>query len=148
MGLSYNWSTMSTLIDGMSPNGNTNQNIGLQLGWMSLTGGGPFTVPATDPGNTYQNIIVLFTDGMNTADRWYSDQSSIDARQEMTCANVKAAGIILYTVQISTDGTASSQLLKDCATGATKYFYLTSASQLVTTFSAIGTNLTNLRIAE
>ena len=148
MGLSYNWSTMSSLINGMSPNGNTNQNIGLQLGWMSLIGGGPFTVPATDPNFTYQNIIVLFTDGLNTQDRWYSNQSSIDDRQKLTCQNVKADNIILYTVQISTDGTASSQLLKDCASGTTKYFYLTSESELVTTFSTIGSNLTNLRIAE
>jgi len=148
MGLSYDWPSMTTLISNMSPNGSTNQNIGLQLGWMSLTGGGPFTAPATTPGYTYTNIIVLFTDGLNTEDRWYTDQSSIDARQTMTCDNVQAAGITLYTVQISTDGTAASSLLQSCATDSTKYYYLTSSSQLVTTFSQIGTNLTNLRLAK
>ena len=35
MGLSYNWSGMTTLINNMTPAGNTNQAIGLQLGWMS-----------------------------------------------------------------------------------------------------------------
>ena len=147
MGLSYDWSSMTTLINNMSPNGSTNQNIGLELGWMSLVGGGPFTVPATN-GFTYQNIIVLFTDGLNTEDRWYTDQSSIDARQTMTCQNIATAGITLYTVQISTDGTALSPLLQNCATDKTKFFYLTSSSQLVTTFSEIGTNLTNLRLAK
>ena len=148
MGLSYDWPSMNTLVNNMSPNGATNQNIGLALGWMSLVGGGPFTVPPTDPGYTYQNIIVLFTDGMNTENRWYDDQSSIDARQTMTCDNIKAAGITLYTVQISTDSTGASSLLQNCASDSTKYYYLTSASQLVTTFSEIGTNLTNLRIAK
>src|SRR5262249_29181389 len=46
MGLNYNWSSMKTLVNAMSPGGNTNQAVGLQLGWMSLTGGGPFTMPA------------------------------------------------------------------------------------------------------
>jgi Flp pilus assembly protein TadG len=148
MGLSYDWPSMNTLVNNMSPNGSTNQNIGLALGWMSLVGGGPFTVPATPSGYTYQNIIVLFTDGLNTEDRWYSDQSSIDARQTSTCSNIKAAGITLYTVQISTDGTSLSTLLKNCASDTTKFYYLTSASQLVTTFAEIGTNLTNLRLAK
>ena len=147
-GLTYDWAAMNTLIDNMSPNGSTNQNIGLQVGWMSLAGGGPFTVPSTDPGYTYQNIIVLFTDGLNTEDRWYSDQSSIDGRQSLTCDNIKAADITIYTVQISTDGTAPSQLLQNCASDSSDYFYLTSSSQLVTTFNQIGTNLSNLRIAK
>ena len=34
MGLSYNWSSMNTLVSNMTPAGNTNQAIGLQLGWM------------------------------------------------------------------------------------------------------------------
>lgn len=148
MGLSYNWSAMNTLIDNMSPNGMTNQNIGLQTGWMSLVGGGPFTAPATDPAYTYKYIVVLFTDGLNTEDRWYTSQSSIDSRQTMTCSNMKAAGLTIYTVQISTDGTASSPLLQNCASDTNKYFYLTSSSQLVTTFNQIGTDITRLYVAK
>ncbi len=53
MGLNYDWSSMTTLVNNMSPNGNTNQAIGLQLGWMSLVGGGPFTAPAMDPNYQY-----------------------------------------------------------------------------------------------
>ena len=139
---------MSSLINNMSPNGYTNQNIGLALGWMSLVGGGPFTVPATSPGYDYEKIIILFTDGLNTENRWYTDQSSIDDRETMTCDNIKAAGITLYTVQISTDGTAPSSLLQNCASDSSKFFYLTSSSQLVTTFNQIGTSLSNLRIAK
>ena len=54
MGLNYNWSAMTTLVNNMSPNGNTNQGVGLAWGWMSLVGGGPFTVPpAKDPNYQY-----------------------------------------------------------------------------------------------
>jgi Flp pilus assembly protein TadG len=148
MGLNYNWSTMNTLVTNMSPNGNTNQAIGLQLGWMSLTGGGPFTVPAMDPNYTYSQVIILLTDGLNTQDRWYSVQSDIDARQTLTCSNIKQGGVTLYTVQVSTDGTPISTLLQNCASSSTKFFYLTSSSQIVTTFNTIGTNLSNLYVAK
>ena len=37
----------------MTPDGNTNQAIGLQMGWQSLTQS-PFTVPAIDPNYKYR----------------------------------------------------------------------------------------------
>ena len=147
VGLSYNWSAMTTEVNNMSPAGNTNQAIGLQLGWLSLVGGGPFTVPAMQSGYTYNQIIILLTDGLNTQDRWYSVQSQIDARQTLTCNNIKAAGITIYTVQVSTDGTPVSPLLQQCASTSSDFFYLTSSNQIVTTFNQIGTSLSNLYIA-
>ena len=148
MGLNYNWSSMTSLVNAMSPGGNTNQAIGLQIGWMSLTGGGPFTVPAMDSRYTYNQIIILLTDGLNTQDRWYSNQTSIDNRQALTCANVKAAGITLYTVQVNTGGDPTSTLLKNCASDSSKFFLLTSANAIVSTFQQIGTQLSNLRVAK
>ncbi len=148
MGLSYDWSTMKTLVSNMSPAGNTNQAIGLALGWMSLVGGGPFTMPAEDSNYIYSHVVILLTDGLNTQDRWYTTQSSIDARQAMTCANAKAAGITLYMIQVDTDGSPTSTLLQNCASDSSKFFLLTSASQIVTTFNQIGTNLSKLHIAK
>jgi Flp pilus assembly protein TadG len=147
MGLSYDWTALKNKIDAMQPNGNTNQAIGLQWGYQSLTSA-PFTIPAMDPNYKYQQIIILLTDGLNTQDRWYNSQSSIDDRQKLTCANVKAAGITLYTVQVNTDGDPTSQLLKDCASSPDKFFLLTSSTQIVSTFNQIGTNLSNLRVAK
>jgi hypothetical protein len=148
MGLSYDWTSMKSLVNNMTPAGNTNQAIGLQVGWMSLTGGGPFTAPAEDPNYTYSHVIILLTDGLNTQDRWYTSQTSIDARQALTCANAKAAGITLYMIQVNTDGSPTSTLLQNCATDSSKFFLLTSSSQIVTTFAQIGTNLSKLRIAK
>lgn len=148
MGLSYDWSAMSTLVNNMSPAGNTNQAIGLAAGWMSLSGGGPFSVPTMDPNFTYKQVIVVLTDGMNTQDRWYSDQSSIDARQQITCNNIKSAGITIYTVQVNTGGDPTSTLLQNCASGSDKFFLLTSADQIVTAFNTIGSNLTKLYVAK
>jgi hypothetical protein len=147
MGLSDNWTAMDTLVQGMSPGGNTNQGIGLQVGWMTLNGGGPFTVPEKDPTYTYSEVIVLLSDGLNTENRWYGRQSSIDNRQETTCDNVKEAGILVYTVQVNTGGDPTSDLLRDCASDKNKFFELTSADQMVTTFNTISTQLGRLFVA-
>ena len=74
---------------------------------MSLVGGGPFTVPAKDPNYNITQVIILLTDGLNTQDRWYNSQTrSIDRRatSSCTCANIKAAGITIYTIQVNTGG--------------------------------------------
>jgi hypothetical protein len=65
-----------------------------------------------------------------------------------TCANIKAAGITIYTIQVNTGGDPISTLLQNCASDPSKFFMLTSANQIVTTFQAIATNLTQLRIAK
>jgi Flp pilus assembly protein TadG len=146
MGLSNDWTALSSKVDDMQPNGNTNQAIGLQMGWQSLTAA-PFTVPAKDPNYQYTQAIILLSDGLNTQDRWYGNSSSIDARQQTTCDNIKAAGIVIYTVQVNTGGDPTSTLLKNCASDSSKFFLLTSSTQIVTTFNQIGTALSNLRLA-
>jgi len=146
MGLSNDWTKLNSKIDGMAPVGNTNQAIGLQVGWQTLTAS-PFTVPAVDPDYKYQTVIILLTDGLNTEDRWYTSQSSIDTRQQKTCDNIKAASITLYTVQVNTGGDATSTMLQNCASDSSKFFLLTTAGQIVTTFGQIGTSLSKLRLA-
>ena len=154
MGLSYDWTSMNSLVDSMSPNGNTNQPIGLVWGWQSLVGGGPLSAPAMNSNYTYKQIIILLSDGLNTADRWYQAQTPVDNRMYQTgnssgtCANIKAAGITIYTIQVNTGGDPTSTLLQNCASDSTKFWMLTSASQITTTFNTIGTNLTQLRVAK
>jgi von Willebrand factor type A domain len=146
MQLTNDWTALNAKVDAMQPVGNTNQAIGLQVGWQTLTAA-PFTVPPVDPDYKYQTVIILLTDGLNTEDRWYTSQTSIDNRQKKTCDNVKAAGITMYTVQVNTGGDPTSTLLQDCATDPGKFFLLTNAGAIVTTFGQIGTALQNLRLS-
>ena len=151
MGLSYDWAALNNKINSMSPEGGTNQAIGLQWGFQSLTSA-PFTIPPMDSNYQYNKVIILLTDGLNTQDRWYGNGSDpspqVDARQKILCANVKAAGITLYTVQVNTTGDPTSALLRDCASSPDKFFLLTSSTAIVTTFNQIGTALSNLRVAK
>ena len=151
MGLSYDWTALSSKVDAMSPNGSTNQAIGLQWAWQSLTAS-PFTIPSMNASKVYKQIIILLSDGLNTQDRWYGDGSNtstqVDARQQILCNNIKAAGVILYTVQVNTGGDPTSTLLQNCASSSDKFFLLTSSDQIVTTFQQIGTELSELRISQ
>jgi Flp pilus assembly protein TadG len=143
MALSTTWTDMHSKIDSMTPAGNTNVTIGLQMAWQTLSNNEPFNAPA--PATDLDKVIILLTDGDNTQNRWTSSASSIDARTQKACDNAKAANVKLYTVRVI-DGNAT--LLKNCATNPNMYYDVDNASQLNGVFSSIAQNLANLRIAK
>jgi Flp pilus assembly protein TadG len=149
--LSYNWSSLKSTINAMTPSGGTNQAIGLVWAWQTLQQTSPMNAPAEDPNYTYTKAIILLSDGLNTMDRWYGTGYSwsvdVDNRQKLLCDNIKAAGVKIYTIQVNTGGDPTSTVLQYCASGASNFFMLTSASEVLTTFNSIGTSLSKLRIA-
>jgi hypothetical protein len=150
MTLGYDWTALGTEIDNMSPGGSTNQTIGLQHGWATLTSSAPYS-PPTLPPNTTQYII-LVSDGLNTQDRWYGDGSaqstSVDTRMSNACTNAKAAGIVIYTIFVDLNGTqGNSTVLQNCATDSSKYFDLTTSNAIITTFNQIAQQITAVRVS-
>jgi Flp pilus assembly protein TadG len=148
--LTYDWGGLKTAIGNMTPTGNTNQGIGLAWGWLTLGQDAPFNAPAKDGNYTYKEAIILLSDGLNTQNRWYSNASQIDARQQKLCDNAKAANITIYTIQLNTGspGDPTSAVLKNCASGVDKFYLVKSASQTLTVFNSIGTSLSKLRVAK
>ena len=134
--------TLISKIESMKPTGTTNVTIGLTWGWHALTPNLPMT-EGTAPNPDTDKVIILLTDGDNTENRWTTNSVDIDARTKKVCANVKAAGIKLYTVRVI-DGNAT--LLQQCATRTDMYFNVQNASQLNGVFSQIANSLANLRI--
>ena len=86
----------------MQASGSTNQAIGMAHGWMTLTNSTPYS-PGAVPSNT-SRYIILFSDGLNTQDRWWGDGSTegttddakIDARENSVCTAAKADGVVIY----------------------------------------------------
>ena len=161
--LNNSWATMSSFVDDMTAKESTNQGIGLVHGWQSLVGGGPYPAPPTmDSHYKYKQVIVLMSDGLNTKNRWWGDGSrtgtvedaKIDAREQLTCTNAKAAEITIYTIQVNTSTDPTSQVLQDCASPNTQddpgpHFYLvTSADAMNDTFQQIGSQLSRLRVSK
>ncbi len=159
MPLSYDWTSIKNMIGSMTANGSTNQTLGLQWGWLSLMQQDPLNAPAESTNNVYQHVIILFTDGLNTGDRWYGDGGStstdVDTRMRTLCDNIKAvidpktskSMYTIFTVQIDTDGAGQSAVLPYCASSSSDFYMLTQPSQIATAFSAIGTSISKLRVA-
>jgi hypothetical protein len=149
--LTYNWTAVNNTINAMSPAGGTNQTIGLLWGWLSLLQQSPLNAPAENVNYQYQHIIILFTDGLNTLDRFYGNGSAtstqVDSRMTTLCSAIKATGVTIYTVQIDTDGAAQSAVLPACASGPGNFFMLTNANQIDAAFAAIGTSIAQLRVS-
>ncbi len=150
MALSFNWTALKNKIDALQPAGTTNQGIGLAWAFQSLTAA-PFTIPAKDPNFNYKQVIILMSDGLNTASRHYPSgpAASINARQQILCQRVKDPpfNITIYTVHVNTDGDPISALLRECATDPDKFFHMTTAGEMVATFNKIATELKSVYIA-
>ncbi|MDB5576990.1 MAG: Pilus assembly protein TadG [Bradyrhizobium sp.] len=154
MPLTYDFAAVKTKIDSLVPNGGTNQPIGIAWGWQSLTETAPLNAPPQEANYTYQKVLIVMSDGLNTQDRWPSYgngqtqfSGQIDARQRILCDNIKAAGIIIYAMHINTDNDPTSAVLQYCASGPDKFSTVTSATQIMAAFNNIGSSLSKLRVA-
>jgi hypothetical protein len=153
--LTYDFDAVNTKIDSLQPQGSTNQPIGLAWAWKTLSSGQPFAAPPKDSNFSYLTAIILLTDGLNTQQRnpTYGDgmvqfNGRIDARQKILCDNIKTDGVTVYTIQVNTDGEATSTVLPYCASSSDKFFMLTSADQIMSAFDTIGGSLQKLRISK
>ncbi|WP_456718226.1 MULTISPECIES: pilus assembly protein TadG-related protein [unclassified Bradyrhizobium] len=151
--LTYNWTAVNNTITAMTAQGATNQTIGLQWGWLSLLQQSPMNAPSEDPNNQYQHVIVLFTDGLNTQNRWTGNGSNgsgagVDTRMKKMCDAIKQTNVTIYTVQIDTDGAGQSPVLPYCASNPGNFYMLTQPSQIATAFAQIGTSISKLRVAQ
>jgi Flp pilus assembly protein TadG len=152
--LESNWTDLASKLDAMQAGGSTNQAIGVAHGWMTLTNSAPYS-PGAVPSNTTRYLILL-SDGLNTQDRWWGDGSTegttddakIDARLSSVCSAAKTDGVIVYSLYVHVNGGGNSAPLKDCATDTTKYYDLTSASQIATAFADITKQITNVRVSK
>ena len=106
---------------------------------------------ASTPKPDLDKVIILLTDGTNT-ESWknsnntkVTNSNSIDARTQLACINVKAAGIKLYTIRVI-DGNAA--LLSQCATNPSMYYDVQDASQLNVVFKTIASSLASLHLSQ
>ena len=159
-------SVIEDKIDEMHSQGNTHINIGLVWGWRVISPRIPFTEGHGYNNEDYNKAIVLMTDGENvmsssvySAYGYLSDGNlgttrsddaidELDERTTAVCDNIKAKGIIIYTITFQVSSSSTRDLMRDCASEADNYFDSPSDSELETAFRAIGQELSNLRIGQ
>jgi Flp pilus assembly protein TadG len=136
--------------------------------WGTATPAGlPLNYPG--PRDSMTKVIVMMTDGDNT---WFdygrppsfdytgygrlsegrlgtttgsTATTRINERMTALCRNIKAQGIVLYTITLGTAG-ATQSLYRNCATSPAHYFHAPSAAELRGSFQEIGSQLSNLRL--
>jgi Flp pilus assembly protein TadG len=170
--LSTNWTALKSKVDALNASGETHIPLGMAWGWHLVSPNGPFSDGVPYSTTNTQKVVVLMTDGDNTYSVQDSNnrsnydgygfiwqnrtgttsnnsgtrQDAIDDRLALICTNMKAAGIVLYTVRVEVT-TGSSSLLQNCATTPDKFYDVQSASNLTAVFSAIAGSIQNLRIS-
>jgi Flp pilus assembly protein TadG len=142
--LTGDWTALESMVDSMTPSGMTNVTIGMAWGWHALTAGEPFT-QAGSVRPDVDKVMILLTDGLNTANRFTNNPSQIDARTAMVCDNIKKAKIKLYTVRVIEGNLA---LLQGCASASNMFYDVQVASQLKDVFTSIAASLSGAHLSK
>jgi Flp pilus assembly protein TadG len=142
--LTSDWTALEGMVDGMTPAGSTNVTIGMMWGWHALTQSEPFT-QAQAVRSDVEKVMILLTDGLNTANRFTTNPTQIDARTAAVCDNIKKAKIRLFTVRVIEGNLA---LLQGCATAPNMFYDVQVASQLKDVFTSIAASLSGVRLAK
>ena len=173
--LSDNKSKIKAKINEMVAEGATGVGEGAMWAWRTLSPGAPFSEGRPYNTEDNQKVLILMTDGVNTyypqshfLRSWYSIYGYVDQghlgttstssstlaakmneRTLEACANIKAAGVIVYTVAFAmANENAGLSLLQSCASGEDRYFAPDTNSDLISAFHAIGKDISELRIAQ
>jgi Flp pilus assembly protein TadG len=136
----------------LSTSGNTYIPAGLTWGWATLSSGTPFSEPNNDKRKT-QDYLILMTDGANTMsptypkhDDWNSSLS--DDLTAALCTNIKASGILVFTISFDVNSAILRNQLRICASSPDKYFEATNLIQLNQAFNGITSQVTQMRLSK
>jgi Flp pilus assembly protein TadG len=172
--LSTDKTAVKAMIAGLQATASTGGQVGVAWGWYMLSPNFAYLWPSASQPGPYNDddtmkVVVLMTDGaLNTAycngviakdsltgSGDIKDHSNCNATNGSTfsqsttlCTNMKAAGIIVYTVgfQISGDVPATN-LMNSCATDPAHVYLPTTGSALQDAFHAIGQDINGLHLS-
>jgi Flp pilus assembly protein TadG len=172
--LSTDIAGLKAAIGGLLAAGSTGGQVGTAWGWYMLSPNFSYLWPSASQPAAYTapdtlKVMVLMTDGqLNTAycngviakDSISGSGSILDhnncnatngdtfTQSQTLCANMKAAGVVIYTVGFDITGDVPAEnLMTSCATDAAHEYLPTSGSALSDAFHAIGADINNLRLS-
>jgi len=152
-------------VDAMTAQGFTHINLGIVWAWRLISPDPPFTEARPYGDRDYNKALILMTDGVNvfpnpgyTAYGRLADQrlgtnnpfvanNELDVRTSRVCTNVKQRGIIVYTIVFQVTEVSVENLMRNCATDASKYFNSPTNEALRQAFQTIGAQLSNLHVS-
>ncbi|MBU2581173.1 MAG: hypothetical protein KJ622_05615 [Alphaproteobacteria bacterium] len=157
MPMTTNHAELQSVIDNLSPAGGTAGHLGTAWGWYMLSPNWQSVWPeASQPEVVNDDELIkatiIMTDGDYNTEYCHGVNDSVincnspngtsQAQAEELCANMKEAGVVVYTIGFGiSSGSSQETLLKGCATDDTKWFFPYDGDQLRAAFQTIGKQL-------
>jgi len=144
-------------INAMVAKGCTRYDIGSVWGWRNISPtwrgvwtGSPSSLPLDYDEADMEKAIIVMTDGENTPDclEDIQTQEQTEAAFTRICDDMKANGIVVYTITFQLEDPDTNDLFRDCASGAERYFKSPSGAALEAAFTTIANDLSTLRLSQ
>ncbi len=156
---------LENTIDSFYASGWTAGHLGTAWTWYTLSPNWNSVWPTGRQAAVYDSektmkIAILMTDGdYNTQYKdhimtryltWGNDSpnGSSDSQADQLCANMKAAGIIIYTVGFELYSNQAKNTLEQCATSSDHYFLADDGEKLKEAFREIAFQIAQLRLSK
>lgn len=144
-------SKLLNFINGMRPRGSTAGHIGTAWGWYLVSPEWNHVWPAESAAFGYDEpdvtkVVILMSDGAYNQVRPGSSNPSSDTQARALCDQMKASGIMIYTIGFNAP--ASGQAVLDyCASAPAFSFRPTTGQQLTENYKLIARDISDLRIS-
>ena len=149
-------SSIQARINTMVASGCTRYDHGTSWAWRALSpnyrglwSGIGSSLPLDYDADMMDKAVIVMTDGiMSDCTGDPGGNAAFEDNFEATCAAMKAAGIIVYTITFKLDDAGTDTLFTNCASGSARYFKSPNASELENAFTQIANDLTMLRLTQ
>lgn len=137
-------------LDRMLPAKLTHIALGAEFGMHVLDPGEPFTGAASFNDDDILKVMVLLTDGMQTATGWgpAGSESTDEAESNLLtiCSSLKSKNVLVYTIGYDLTDTHTLDLLSNCATPGQFFRAEEAGNDLKNTFVAISKHIRSTMI--
>ncbi|WP_300390263.1 pilus assembly protein TadG-related protein [Henriciella sp.] len=149
-GLSHNRTQINHYIDSLRAGGGTAGHQGIAWGWYLISHewrdvftGNSEPLDPSEPDVV--KAMIMMTDGEFNR-QFFNSQGSSDDQAEALCDAIKDDDVIIYTVAFQAPP-AGKEILRNCASGPEFYFNAENGQELVESYNAIATSISDLRIS-
>ena len=157
--------TISNGVAGMNARGCTRYDIGTVWGWRVLSPewqgvwlNSESNLPLAYEETEMEKAIIIMTDGRNTPEcvedvptstvPTHEQREASEQAFARICADMKAKGIVIYTVTFELDHQRTNNLFRACASGEERYFQPQNGESLQDDFVTIANDLSTLRLSQ
>lgn len=147
--LNDNIEKIENYIEALYANGGTAGHQGIAWGWYLISPewsdvfNGKATPLGYDEPDSAKAMIIM-TDG-EFNQQFFNGQGNSVAQAKKLCDAIKEKDVLIYTVAFEAP-TSGKRVLEYCASGREFYFEAESGEQLIATYKAIATQISDLRI--